>query len=159
VAPTVDERSGTMPRPGQPAYAIQAADEVQVLDPSGSPSPLIIKSTDPFKVAMEFTILSPLVCIPLLSYEVKYFAESIGEGPEYNLGTVTKQTQAGQYTYNATTPAGSETVLDVPADKMDAGVYRLAATVSFKLACPPNTPPTPYGMTAYSEGPAIQVYA
>jgi hypothetical protein len=38
-------------------------------------------------------------------------------------------------------------------------VYRLAATVSFKLACPPNTPPTPYGMTAYSEGPAIQVYA
>jgi hypothetical protein len=159
VAPTVDERSGTMPRPGQPANAIQAADEVQVLDPSGSPSPLIIKNTDPFKVAMEFTILSPLVPLGCLPYEVKYFAESIGKGPEYDLGTVAKQTQAGQYTYNATTPAGYETVLDVPAGTIDPGVYRLAATVFFKLACLPNTPPTPYGMTAYSEGPAIQVYA
>ncbi len=75
-----------------------------------------------------------------LSYEIKYFAESIGPGAEYNLGAVSKPTVAGQATYNATTPTGSETALDIPANTLDPGVYRLAALVSFKLACPNTTP-------------------
>jgi hypothetical protein len=46
---------------GEPSADIEATDNVQVLDPAGIPSSLIIRSTNPFKVAMEFKILSPTV--------------------------------------------------------------------------------------------------
>jgi hypothetical protein len=141
---------------GEPDYGIQATTPLEVLDPSGIKSALIIKSTDPFKVAMEFNILSGLVPLgPHLSYEVKYFAESIGPGPEYDLGAVGKPTKAGQVTYNATTPVGSETVRDIPAGTLADGVYNLGAIVSFKQD---GATPTPYPMTVYVAGPAIQVY-
>jgi hypothetical protein len=149
-----------LPVPGEPSGDIQAANTLQVFDDAGMPSGLVIKTTDPFKVAMEFEFLSPTVkaLLGALSFEVKYFAETIGPGPEYNLGTVAKQTVTGQATYNATKPAGSETILDIPPKVMDPGVYRLAALVTFRLAGP-NTTPKPYGMTAYCEGPPIEVYA
>jgi len=141
---------------GEPDYGIQATTPLQVLDPSGIKSPLIIKSTDPFKVAVEFTILSGLVPLgPHLSYEVRYFAERVGPGTDYDLGTVTKPTVAGQKTYNATTPTGSETVRDITAGTVADGLYTVGAIVSFKMD---GATPTPYPMTVYVTGPAVEVY-
>jgi hypothetical protein len=145
--------------PGEPEADIQATDTLQVLDPAGVKPARIIKTTDPFKVAMEFELISATAqdLAGTLSYEIKYFAESMGKGPEYDLGTVRDRTLDNQYKYNATTPAGAETALDVAAGTMDPGVYRVAAMVSFKLNCPPERP-RPYRMTAFVEGPAIEVY-
>lgn len=148
---------------GEPAADIQSGANIAVLDTNGIPSGLIIRRTDAFQVAMEFEILSPTVkaLLGALSYEVKYFAESIGKGPEYDLGSVNRQTVAGETVYNQDKPAppnqGARTQLEVPKLKLDPGVYRLGAMVVFWLACP-NTRPKRYPMTAFTEGPVIEVY-
>jgi hypothetical protein len=143
---------------GEPEGAIEATDALQVLDPSGIPSALIIRSTDPFKVAAEFKILSGLVPLGLLSYQVKYFAESIGPGTAYGPFTVSKKTVVGQTTYNATTPTGNETVHNISAGTLADGVYQLGAMVTFKLDPGGGVAPTPYPMTVYVAGPSIEVY-
>lgn len=150
--------------PGEPANDIQAWDTLQVLDDAGIPSPFIIKRTDPFKVGIKFEILSPHVkaLLGFLAYKVTYSFESIGTAGEYSFVTPPKQTVAGVYVYDATTPPGAETAYEVPANTLDVGVYRLAALLSFRVACPPcpgyPTPSPVYPMTAFAEGPAIEVY-
>jgi hypothetical protein len=148
------------PIPGQPAADIQATDTLEVSDPSGGPSPLIIRRSDAFKVGMEFEIRSVTTqaLLGALTYEVKYFAESIGPGTEYGPFVVAKRTVAGQNTYNTTTPLGNETALTIAANTLDAGVYRLGAMVSFRLDPGPPFVAIPYPMTAFVEGPAIEVY-
>jgi hypothetical protein len=145
--------------PGEPAADIQATCPMQVLDPKGIPSGLIIRTTDDFQLALEFELISPTSqdLAGTLTYEIKYFAESIGRGPEYDLGSVAKRTVDNAYKYNATTPPGAETALLVKAGTMAPGVYRVAAMVTFKLDCPPGRP-RPYRMTVFCEGPAIELY-
>jgi len=146
--------------PGEQAADIQASCPLQVLDPKGVPSNLILRTTDDFQLAIEFEFISQNTqdLAGTLTFEIKYFAESIGQGPEYNLvPPVTKKTVDNVYKYNATAPPGAETALLVKAGTMAPGVYRVAAMVSFKLDCPPGQP-RPFRMTTYCEGPAIEVY-
>jgi hypothetical protein len=148
--------------PGEPANFIRVTDGVQVLDPAGEPSPLIILRTDPFTVGIEFRILTPQIIslLGVLAFRVRYTYESIGGGAEGTLGDVTRQTVAGQPLYNATTPAtpaGHTTALVVAANTLAEGVYRLAALVSFRVACP-HQPATVFAMTGFTEGPAIEIF-
>jgi hypothetical protein len=147
------------PSPGEQAPDIQTYCPLHVLDLNGVPSNLIIRTTDDFQLAMEFEFISQNTqdLAGTLTYDIKYFAESIGPGPEYNLGNVAKKTVDNQYKYNETTPPGAETALLVKAGTMEPGVYRVAAMISFKLDCPPGQP-RPFRMTAYCEGPAIELY-
>ncbi|MER5508159.1 hypothetical protein ACFV29_23795 [Streptomyces sp. NPDC059690] len=148
--------------PTEPSTDLKVVERLQVLDPNGIPSNLIIRRADPFQVAIDFEVLAPSAKAVLcaLAYEVKYFAESIGPGPEVELGTVTRNTVAGQSVYNATTPAGSGTALTVPGNTLPAGiVYKLAAVLTFKVRCPgAGSPVSPYPMNAFViGGPAINI--
>lgn len=108
-----------MAHPGQPAApndpSISSGDALQVLD-AGTPTGLIIESNRDFQVAMEFqlagTMAAGLVGAPL-TFNVRYYFDELGGPNEGLLGSVTKNTQNGQLTYNAATPPGSETTLTV----------------------------------------------
>lgn len=60
----------------------------------------------------------------------------------------------GQPKYSATLPVNQETGLTVSASMLADGVYRLSVVVTFLTLA---TPPTLVAMTAFAEGPAIQV--
>ncbi|WP_329272258.1 hypothetical protein [Streptomyces sp. NBC_01451] len=146
--------------PTEPSTDLRVVERLQVLDPNGIPSSLIIRKGDPFQVAIEFEVLAAAAKAVLcaLAFEVKYFAESLGPGPEKVLGSFTRNTVAGQSTYNATTPAGATTTLTVPGNTLPPGVYRLAAMVTFKVRCPGSgAPQTPYPLNAFVEGRAIEI--
>lgn len=147
--------------PTEPSTDLHVVERLQVLDPNGISSNLIIRKTDPFQVAIDFKVLasSAKAVLCALAFEVKYFAESFGPGPEVVLGTVTGNTVAGQFHYDATTPAGAGTALTVPGNTLAPGVvYRLAAVVTFKVRCPDaGSPVSPYPLNAFVEGPAIEI--
>ncbi|GAA1691701.1 hypothetical protein GCM10009733_104820 [Nonomuraea maheshkhaliensis] len=132
---------------------------LSVFEPPGNtPSNLVIRRsvTPTFLVAMEFEFVSPLAISLLGSfkYEIRYFADIFGPGADVMLGTVRKLTVPGQPKCSATLPVNQETGLTVPSSMLADGVYRLSAVVTFLTLA---TPPTPIAMTAFAEGPAIQV--
>ncbi|HEX4814600.1 MAG TPA: hypothetical protein VFV66_17810 [Nonomuraea sp.] len=147
------------PNPGQPGSEISSTAPLTVLDPAGTPSNLIIRRSDPFQVAMEFELLASGVSQALLGtmeYQVQYFAESIGPGPDVALGSVTRKTVAGQRAYSDTAPAAAVTTRNVPANTLPAGIYRLGAVVSFTIPAAPT--PTRLPVTAFADGPTIQIF-
>jgi hypothetical protein len=143
--------------PGQPQApndpSISSGDVLQVLE-AGTPTGLIIESTRNFDLGMEFqlagTMAAGLVGAPL-TFTVRYYYDEMGGPNEGSLGSVTKTTQAGQLTYNATTPAGSETALQVLAGALTPGTYRLNGVVSFKFGA------ADLQLYAFTDGPVIQV--
>ncbi|MFI0446423.1 hypothetical protein [Actinomadura sp. 6N118] len=145
---------------GEPEQAIRPTDSIKVFDPQGQPSELIIRRSDDFQVAMEFEILTPLLRAFLgsFSYQVKYFAEGFGPGPEYVLGVAGwLQTAPGQSIYNGTSPPNAKTLVQVNRNTLDVGVYRLAAMVTFRAGCP-GQPTRPIPLTAFVEGTVIEIY-
>lgn len=147
--------------PSEPSTDLQIVERLQVLDPKGVPSNLIIRKGDPFQVAIEFTITSPTARAVLcaLAFEVKYTAESNGPDPEVVLGVVKGNTVAGQYTYDATTPAGATTVLDVVNNTLKPDtIYELGAVLTFKVRCPDEgVPKTTYPMFAFTTETKVMV--
>ena len=143
--------------PGQPASQIDTATAIIVLDPNTRPSDLIVDEDKKFSVAMDFTITGhSRRLLGYLRFEVVYTYESIGGGPEGELGRKSGDTVAGQFRYNHEEgPANTWTTYEVPPNKLESGVYRLSAVVNFKLGPIPHRIPWP--ITGFTEGPAIQV--
>jgi hypothetical protein len=142
---------------GQPAPNndpnIVSANNLQVLE-AGTPTSLIIEQNRQFEVAMEFTlggaVAAGLVAAPM-QFQVAYFFDQLGGAAEGALGNVTKNTQVGQLTYNANTPAGSETSLTVPANTLAPASYRLTAQVSFRIGA------VDQHIFAFTDGPVIRI--
>ena len=142
---------------GQPDTELGTAAAIIVLDPNTQPSNLIVDEDEKFSVAMEFTVtgLSRFL-LGYLHFEVVYTYESIGAGPEGELGRKSGDTVAGQFKYNDKEgPANTWTTYEVPANKLVAGVYRLSSVVTFKLG--PIRQPIQWPITGFTESPAIQV--
>ncbi|MEU8363710.1 hypothetical protein AB0C27_47585 [Nonomuraea sp. NPDC048882] len=138
---------------------LKVTPNLSVFEPPGNtPSNLVIRRsvTPTFLVAMEFEFVSQLMISMTGSfrYEIQYFADIFGPGADVSLGTVRKTTVLGQPKYSATLPVNQETGLTVSASMLADGVYRLSAVVTFLTLA---TPPTLVAMTAFAEGPAIQV--
>jgi hypothetical protein len=141
----------------QPDIELGTAAAIIVLDPNTQPSNLIVDEDDRFSVAMDFTVggLSRFL-LGYLHFEVVYNYESIGGGPEGDLGTKTGDTVAGQFKYNDKEgPANTWTTLEVPPNKLEPGVYRLSSVVTFTLG--PIRDPIQWPITGFTESPAIQV--
>lgn len=147
--------------PSEPSTDLQIVERLQVLDPKGVPSNLIIRKDDPFQVAIEFAITSPTARAVLcaLAFEIKYTAESIGPEPEIELGVIRGNTVAGQYKYDATTPAGATTALDVAGNRLSPDtIYKLGAVLTFKVRCPgEGHPKSVYPMFAFTTGTHLLV--
>jgi hypothetical protein len=148
---------------GQPAPpnnpSIISANALQVLE-AGQPTNLIIEKDRAFQIAMEFTlggsIASGLVGVPL-TFTIKYYFDELA-GPAEGMfpnSPVIKTTKAGELTYNATTPVGSETVLDVAPNTLTPATYRLNAVVNFAIVTPTVT--VPQGFYAFTDGPIIEI--
>jgi hypothetical protein len=143
--------------PGQPNTELDTAAAIIVLDPNTQPSNLIVDEDEKFSVAMEFTVtgLSRFL-LGHLNFQVVYTYESIGGGAEGTLGTKNGTTVAGQFKYNHQEgPANSWTTLEVQPPKLQSGVYRLSAVVTFTLG--PIRHPIAWPITGFTESPAIQV--
>jgi hypothetical protein len=153
--PARGERSNTMPD-GQPQApndpSIVSGNALDVLE-AGQPTNLIIERTRAFQVAMQFQLAGALASalVGALEYQIRYFFDELGGPNEGSLGTVAKLTKAGQLKYDAKTPAGAETVLDVPANKLTPGTYKLNAAVSFRIAG------VNFPMFAFTDGPVIEI--
>jgi hypothetical protein len=141
---------------GQPESQLSTAAAITVLDPNTQLSNLVVDEDLKFAVAMEFTVTELSAgLLGYLTFEVLYYYESIGGGPEGTLGKVTGKTVAGQATYNDKGAAGTRTTFEVQPGTIKPGVYRLGAVVTFKLG--PIPYPIPWPITGFTEGPAIQV--
>ena len=142
---------------GQPAPpndpSIKSADALQVLE-AGTPTSRIVDATKDFQIAMEFEfaggMAAGLVASPL-KYTITYYYDQLGGPSEGTLGSVSKDTKAGELKYNATTPAGSETLLNVPAGTLAKGSYQLNSEVTFKIGA------VPQGLYAFTQGTGIQI--
>jgi hypothetical protein len=141
---------------GQPSSELETADALIVLDPNTLESNLVVDEDLKFYVAMEFKFKGrSKALLGYLTFEVLYTYESIGRGPEGDLGRVNGKTVAGQETYNNKGAAGTQTTLEVPGGTIPRGLYRLGAVVTFKLG--PIQHPIPWPITGFTESPAIQV--
>ena len=142
--------------PGQPEKELTTAAAIIVLDPNTQPSNLVVDEDLKFSVAMEFTVIGlSAALLGYLTFEVLYYYESIGGGPEGTLGTVTGKTVAGQATYNDKGAAGTRTTYEVQPNTIKSGLYLLGSVVTFKLG--PIPYPIPWPITGFTESPAIQV--
>jgi hypothetical protein len=143
--------------PGQPDTELGTAAAIIVLDPNTQPSNLIVDEDSKFSVAMEFTVTGlTRFLLGYLHFHVVYTYESIGGQAEGVLGTKDGDTVAGQVKYNDKEgPANTWTTYEVQPHKLNPGVYRLAAVVTFTLG--PIRGPIPWPITGFTESPAIQV--
>jgi hypothetical protein len=136
--------------PGQPqkgSNPILGIDctDFRVADPNDplGPSNLIIPAGTQFDVSLKFDLdglLAGWLVSTVVSYAVHYYYESIGAGPEGQLGVVNRNTSAGKLVYD-----NADTRATVSIN--DRGVYRLTGVVIFGGA----------PVTAFTEGPMIQI--
>jgi hypothetical protein len=95
---------------------------------------------------------------PVNEYNVTYYAESIGPGPEYKFplgpASVTQVVTCipGQYSYGA-----ALTSYTVPANTMDEGTYRLTCVVKMSPVGGGSTG-FPLHVIGFVEGPMIDIY-
>lgn len=98
-------------------------------------------------------VLAPLWLAALedSDWRVSCFAESMGPGPEIELGTVNVDADSGQLAYEA------DIVVNPPSGLTehlpDSGVYKLTVTVFLNS----NLGEPGYDMIGFAEGPFIQV--
>ncbi len=120
---------------------------VNVVDTNGTPSNLIIQTTDPFDVWMSFDLqgtFAQWIASLAVPYTISYFFEGVGGAPDGVLATVNSNAIPGQVNYGQ-----AETKATVPAGTLPPGLYNLSTVVSFGGAPP---------MTAFDGGPMIQVF-
>ncbi len=138
--------------PGQPQLNSNLfigidATALDVIDPSGGPSNLIVQnSSQTFNVQARFELgglFAPWLVGLALPYTVTYYYESLGGGPEGVLATTSANTIAGQLVYQP------ETLATIPVGTLPAGTYNLTTVVSFGGAPP---------LTAFSTGPVIESF-
>lgn len=139
--------------PGQPElnsnpFISVGCNVLNIEDPAGTPSDLIIQANQPFDVWTKFelagTFANWFTSLPI-SYSVEYFFEQKGGNNDGSLASVgPKNTIGGQLVYGK-----AETQATVPANKLTPGLYEISVVVNFN-----GTPP----MTAFADGPVIQVF-
>jgi hypothetical protein len=89
----------------------------------------------------------------VLEYNVTYYAEKVGTGPDWDSPMLTIVCQTGTYSYG-----GPATDVIVPADTLELGNYKLTCIVKIS----PRTPGSsgfPFLVTGFVEGPMIAVNA
>lgn len=141
---------GGQPEPGSNPYVGVDCTALNVLDPDGTPSPLIIKDTDRLRLAADFTFSgswADWVTSLALAYTVTYFYEGFGAAPEGEFGQVPGTTVGGQRNYGDAETGYEAT----PQSKgMTPGTYMLSTVVTFTGA----------PITAFSDKHVvIQVYS
>lgn len=142
--------------PGQPQHPPVLSfncSDIHVYETAGAMNPTtIVSAAAPFYLSADFVfsdaiaigLVGVLSALPGPQWTISYSVESLGIGPEIELGSVSGNFVAGQLTYKD--PA---TRLTVPAGKLPTGLYRLVAVVTL-----PKMP----GVTGFYEGPTIQIY-
>lgn len=134
-------------------------DPIQVLDPAGIPSPLVIRLGDTIQLQTRWTMdgtlgagvagVGPSVGVQFIT---TYFFEGFGAAPEGTLGQVgPKSTDAltpvfagGRYTFG---PDDLRLTTTPSAAGMTDGVYELVVVVDVQG----------YAITAFNRGPVIRV--
>ena len=122
-------------------------DNVAVIDNDGNPN-RVIDDQFAFDVTIAWSVRPPATAQVLDGqWTVKLYAESVGPGPEKQIGTATRTATGVQnYTATITVPAGT-LPSDVPPD---SGVYKLVIVITYR-----NTLGQLTEMAAFSEGPMV----
>jgi hypothetical protein len=123
----------------------------EVRDPHGiEPPSTIIQLEHPWEIRVDLElsgVAAPFLCG---EFEVKAFAESIGPGPEKQVG----QTQVVPLDVAPPlpTPRSYRTTIHVAAGELSEGAYKLVTLITYKNGG------LPLEMAAYVEGPIVQIY-
>jgi len=141
-----------------------------VTEPSGAWTPsTVIPRNQPFTLSCTFQIGElfgrglndlPPTGPPVFEYNVTYYAESLGPGPDYKFPvgnanvTLAVGCIRGQYSYGS-----AETSFTVPANTLQANSYELSCRVKMSPAAPPPVSAGfPWHVTGFVQGPTIDVY-
>lgn len=124
----------------------------EVLDPHGITPPVtIIRTSDLWKVKADWYIQGPAA--PLISgkWTWRVFAESIGAGPELELG---KKEVPVDVVWDLVTLRRDypDNTIDVTAGTLPAGVYRLVSVLNYANMG------VPLEIAGFVEGPVVQIY-
>lgn len=116
----------------------------------------VINPEKPFTVKVEWRVFGALATLWLAALEandwrVTCYAESMGPGPEIELGTVFVDARSSQLDYEAEIVVNPGSGLEEHLP--NAGVYKLTVTVFLNS----NLGEPGYDMIGFSEGPLIQV--
>lgn len=106
--------------------------------PEGPPDTLV--ASEPCEVIINWTIPSPHSTMMGGSFELKAYVESIGPGPEMQLGTTaTVPVVPGQNAYTQTIPIAANTLLgegELHAGVAVSGVYKIIAVLQHVNGAP-----------------------
>ncbi|EFC80714.1 hypothetical protein [Parafrankia sp. EUN1f] len=144
-----------MPRSGEPQGKIEISDFVEIADDSGINPPSIIEVGDPFKLWVEFSLLTPDLHLleDFLSYEVRYWATAVdAPRPPYAIAPRKESTVFGTHVYSK-----AETEREVPAGSLLPGIYQVGAFVRFSLVSPAAAERR-FPLTADTEPRYIHIY-
>lgn len=123
----------------------------EVRDPQGiEPPSTILQLEHPWIIEVHWTlsgVAAPFLCG---EFEVKAFAESIGPGPEKQVGAT--QRVPLNVVLPLPTPRSYRTSIHVAAGELGEGAYKLVTLITYKNGG------LPMEMAAYVEGPIVQVY-
>ena len=123
----------------------------------GTPSTLVVQSTESVTLSTTVTVSQPFANILVLGprpLTVRFFAESLGAGPELTLATVSTTTAGfvlagGVYSLTVSTPPISGALLAPPAPN-PGQTYELSVVAKFG--------PAGIAATAYATGPIIEAF-
>ena len=129
------------------AELLGRVDDDAVIDRDGNPN-RVIDDQFAFDVKIKWSVRPPSTAKVLDGqWTVKLYAESVGPGPEKQIGTTTRPaTGVAAYKATITVPAGT-LPSDVPPD---SGVYKLVIVITYR-----NTLGQLTEMAAFAEGPMV----
>jgi hypothetical protein len=158
-----------MGSPELPGFLTFDVTAMNVTEPAGAFGPTtIIPRNQAFTLSTDFKIDGwigkglndlPPVGPPVFEYNVTYYAESIGPGPDYKFPpgppTVTLSVACikNQYSYGA-----AQSSYTVPANTMQEGTYKLTAMVKMSPIATPGGQGFPWHVLGFVEGPMIDIY-
>src|SRR6266487_4474311 len=121
--------------------------QLNIADPNGVLSNLIIAQADPFELSAQFILggnFALWIVGLAVPFTVTYFVDQFGGLNDRQIAAVSGSTVAGQLTYN-----NAATRATIPGNTLTPGTYKPTVVVSFG-----GNPP----MTAFCEGPVIQIF-
>lgn len=102
---------------------------VTVLDNSSAPTN-VLDAQDPFDVVVEWEVPDPINDLIGGSFRVRLFAESIGPGPEIQIGSTTNVAAVPNLAnYSTTLTVPGSTLLGEDVAPSSSGVYKIVAVL------------------------------